>query len=379
MKKLLTIIGARPQFIKASAISRELNEKHSENIQEVVVHTGQHYDPFMSKIFFDQLSLTEPNFHLEISGGSNSFQTAGMLGKLEQVMSEVNPDAVLLYGDTNSTLAGSIAAAQLHIPLIHVEAGLRSNNKTMPEEMNRIVCDHSSTLLFAPTQTAINNLEKEGFDLNIKDNYHRDRPGVFLSGDVMFDNAIFYSEAASRDQDISEKYNIQEGRFILCTVHRPVNADDPDQLRIILQSLSDVHKETGLHVVFPVHPRTRKMISIMEPCIPPSGGVLLISPVSYFDMLWLEKSATLIITDSGGVQKEAFFFRKPCVILRSETEWKELTENGNAQLCEILPIKLVETYISMLKKDDYTWPHYFGNGQASSLICQRINEFLLTC
>jgi UDP-GlcNAc3NAcA epimerase len=333
----------------------------------------------MSTVFFDQLSLSKPDFHLEISGGSNSFQTAGMLGKLEVVMAEVKPEAVLLYGDTNSTLAGSIAASQSNIPIMHVEAGLRSYNKSMPEEMNRIICDHASTLLFAPTETAVNNLALEGFHVSYQGPFDRDHPGVVLSGDVMFDNAIYYSELASRDQTISEKYEIKEGEFVLCTVHRPVNADDPSKLSAILHSLAELHRKSGLKVVFPVHPRTRKMIATMDAQISQADGVILIPPVSYFDMLWLEKSGNLIITDSGGVQKEAFFFRKPCVILRNETEWKELVSNGNARLCEIDKDKLSKTYLEMLSNPDYTWPNFYGNANASSLICQRIDRFLSEC
>jgi UDP-GlcNAc3NAcA epimerase len=379
MKKILTVIGARPQFIKASAISRELDSNFKHSMQEIVVHTGQHYDPFMSNVFFEQLSLSKPHFNLEISGGSNSFQTAGMLSRLEGVMTEVKPDAVLLYGDTNSTLAGSIAASQLLIPIIHVEAGLRSYNKSMPEEMNRIICDHSSTLLFSPTETAVNNLALEGFQISHEGPFDKDHPGVFLSGDVMFDNAIYYSELASRDQTITEKYGLKEGSFSLCTVHRPINADDPVRLSHIMSSLVELHRQTGLQIVFPVHPRTRKMIATMDLHLSPADGVVLMPPVSYFDMLWLEKSCNLIITDSGGVQKEAFFFRKPCVILREETEWTELVANGNAVLSGIDKSLLISHYIKMLQKDSYTWPHFYGEANASSLICQRIDEFLITC
>ncbi len=379
MKKILTVIGARPQFIKASAISRELKKNYSSTIQEVIVHTGQHYDPFMSKVFFDQLSLAKPDYHLEISGGTHSFQTSGMLSKLENVMTEVQPDVVLLYGDTNSTLAGSIAASQLNIPLIHIEAGLRSYNKSMPEEMNRIICDHASTLLFSPTETAVNNLALEGFAISHQGPFDRDHPGVFLSGDVMFDNAIYYSELASRDQSITEKYGLKEGSFVLCTVHRPVNADDPKHLSAILESLVELHKTTGQSIVFPVHPRTRKMIATMDLHISQADGVHLLPPVSYFDMLWLEKSSNLIITDSGGVQKEAFFFRKPCVILRNETEWQELVDNGNARLCAINKEILLSAYLEMLKDDSYSWPAFYGDANASSLICQRINDYLFSC
>lgn len=307
--KLLTVIGARPQFIKAATVSRAIAER--DDIVEVIVHTGQHYDTNMSDVFFDDLSIPQPDHHLGIGGGRHGEMTGQMIEALESVMLVENPDLVLVYGDTNSTLAGALAAVKLHIPIAHVEAGLRSFNRRMPEEINRILTDHASDLLFAPTQTAMVNLRNEG----LGDGRAR------LVGDVMYDASLFYREKA-RAPDWAGVMRLDERDFILATVHRAENADNPVRLQNILWGLASA----GLPVVLPLHPRTRDRIATMDIAIP--IGVHVVDPVGYLEMVWLEAHCRLVATDSGGVQKEAYFFGKPCVTLREETEWVELVEVG---------------------------------------------------
>lgn len=308
--KLVDIVGARPQFVKLAPILKAINEHNATHpdrpIQEVLVHTGQHYDYQMSGVFFDELGLKPPDYHLGVGSATHGAQTGEMLRRIEEVLLKEKPDVVMVYGDTNSTLAGALAAAKLHIAVAHVEAGLRSFNRRMPEEINRILTDHISDLLFCPTETAVENLAREGFTR-----------GVHLVGDVMYDAAMQYLELAERKSPILEQLGLQPRSYALATVHRAENTDDPTRLAGILEGLRRVHS-SGVPVVMPLHPRTRRALerNHLSP-----DGIRILEPVSYLDMLVLEKHARVILTDSGGVQKEAFFFRVPCVTLRQETEW----------------------------------------------------------
>ena len=311
--KLLTVIGARPQFIKAATVSRAIAAR--QDITEVIVHTGQHYDANMSDIFFDELSIPRPDHHLGIGGGSHGAMTGRQIEAIERVLLDEKPDMVLVYGDTNSTLAGALAAVKLHIPVAHVEAGLRSFNRRMPEEINRILTDHASDLLFAPTTTAMKNLSNEGLP---SDRLH-------LVGDVMYDACLFYGTQA-RKPAWFDPLSISEGDYVLATVHRAENTDEPARLAGILQGLAGAERP----VILPVHPRTQKQIESLGLSTP--ANLHLVPPVGYLEMVWLEQNCALIATDSGGVQKEAYFHGKPCVTLRDETEWVELVELGANRL-----------------------------------------------
>lgn len=306
--KLFTVIGARPQFIKAATVSRAL-AAHYPDSREILVHTGQHYDANMSDVFFDELDIPRPGHHLGIGGGSHGQNTGRMLEKLDALMIQEKPDWVLVYGDTDSTLAGALAAAKLHIPVAHVEAGLRSFNRRMPEEINRVLTDHVADLLFAPTQLALRNLQKEG----IADSK------IHVVGDVMYDAALYYRPLARKPAWFDA---LRVGEFALCTIHRAENTDDPERMRGILAGLA----ESPLPVVLPLHPRTRKQLAQFHLNLP--NTIRVVDPVGYLEMVWLESHCRLVVTDSGGVQKEAYFHGKPCVTLRDETEWVELVELG---------------------------------------------------
>ena len=313
--KIITIVGARPQFIKAAAVSRAIEKFNSQRsgltIVEKIVHTGQHYDDNMSKVFFDELKIPRPAVNLEIGSGSHGKQTGLMLEKIEQVLLKEKPDWVLIYGDTNSTLAGALAAVKLHIPVAHVEAGLRSFNRAMPEEINRIVADSVSSLLLCPTDTAVRHLASEGIT-----------NGVYNVGDVMYDSVLFNSSLAEGQSDVLERLELKPESFFLATIHRAENTDDPARLQGILDAFAQI--ETP--IVLPIHPRTRKTLGAGLERI--GGAIRIIDPVPYLDMLMLEKASRMILTDSGGVQKEAYWFDSPCVTLRDETEWVELVEAG---------------------------------------------------
>ena len=307
--KLVTIIGARPQFIKAATVSRVIAARHS--IEEVIVHTGQHYDANMSDIFFEEMHIPKPHHHLGIGGGGHGQMTGRQLESIERVLIEEKPDYVLVYGDTNSTLAGTLAAVKLHIPVAHVEAGLRSFNRRMPEEINRVLTDHAADLLFAPTETAVTNLRAEGLPA--------DR--IKLSGDVMYDAAVFYRRLARRPAWFVER-GLREDAFLLATVHRAENTDNPVRLTGIFAGLA----QSEFPVVLPLHPRTRARIEAAGITI--ASNIHIVPPVGYLEMVWLEKACRVIASDSGGVQKEAHFHGRRCVILRDETEWVELVEAG---------------------------------------------------
>lgn len=314
MMKVITVVGARPQFIKAAAVSRVIRERYAETVQEVLVHTGQHYDENMSKVFFDELDIPHPGYNLEIAGGHHGAMTGRMLESVENVLLQEKPDWVLIYGDTNSTLAGALAAAKLHIPVAHVEAGLRSFNMRMPEEVNRILADRVSTLLFCPTETAIANLKSEGI-----------AKGVHKVGDVMYDVALYYRDRAKQQSRILYALNLIEDGFALATCHRAENTDDLNRLTEIVSALGNI-AET-IPVVLPLHPRTRKLISD-HGLAGKLGAVKISDPLSFLDMVALEQAARIILTDSGGVQKEAFFYGVPCITMRDETEWVETVTTG---------------------------------------------------
>jgi UDP-GlcNAc3NAcA epimerase len=314
---IATIVGARPQFVKVGAVSRHL--AHREGLRELVIHTGQHYDDNMSRVFFEDLDLAPPDYNLSIGSGNHGEQTGRMLEAIEKVLLEVRPNCVLVYGDTNSTLAGALAAAKLHIPVAHVEAGLRSYNRRMPEEINRVLTDHLSDLLFAPTAAAMRNLGTEGIASS----------KIHQTGDVMYDAAVLSAQRAEERSRILSTVGVQAGEYLLATLHRPDNVDRPEILRVLFDALLRI--SLLYPVVWPVHPRTRPQLAAMG--VQADDRLRLIDPVRYLDMVILEKNARLIVTDSGGVQKEAFFHRVPCVTLRDETEWVELVELGWNRLC----------------------------------------------
>lgn len=307
---ILTVVGARPQFIKAAAVSRAI--RASADFHEVMVHTGQHFDEMMSDVFFRELEIGKPEVNLAINGGSHGAMTGQMLEGIERCLMEHQPDWVLVYGDTNSTLAGALAAAKLHIPVVHVEAGLRSFNRRMPEEVNRVLTDHVSTLLLSPTMTGVRNLESEGITR-----------GVHHVGDVMYD-AMLHAQKSSRESStILSQLGLAEGRYALATIHRAENTDDPVRLQKVMSAIDET--AAGLPVVLPVHPRTRQAVERHGTKL---GSIRTIDPVGYIDMVRLLDGATVVLTDSGGLQKEAYFARRPCVTLRDETEWTETLEHG---------------------------------------------------
>jgi UDP-GlcNAc3NAcA epimerase len=358
--KIITVIGARPQFIKAGVISRILSR--IDGVEEVIVHTGQHYDASMSDIFFREFELPEPKYHLGIGGGSHGAMTGRMLESLEGLMLEEKPDAVLVYGDTNSTLAGALASAKLHIPVAHVEAGLRSFNIHMPEEINRILTDRVSCCLFCPTETAVANLRREGVD---------EWPGakVYNVGDVMYDAALFYRGRAVAGKFVAGLLERYKDGFYLATVHRQENTDDPQRLKTIISSLEAISEK--IPVVLPMHPRTRKMLGQSDLDM---KRVCCIEPVGYFDMLCLLDNCRAVFTDSGGVQKEAFFFHKPCITMRDETEWVELVEHGFNVLVSADRERIIEAERSFIvKKRDFSIPLY-GNGNAGEKIIEILTQ-----
>lgn len=358
--KILSIVGARPQFIKATVVSRAL--RSTDGIEEILVHTGQHYDINLSDVFFEELGIPEVGYNLGVGSGSHGYQTGKMLEKIEDLLLDAKPDLVLVYGDTNSTLAGALASVKLHIPVAHVEAGLRSFNRKMPEEINRVLTDHSSDILFAPTKTAVQNLQNEGIE----------EKRIHLVGDVMYDAALFYGAQAEMKSRIMEKHNLFSGQYVLATIHRAENTDDKMKLSAIIESLSMLAEKVP--VVFPIHPRTKNILDRESMMDRLSGNVKVLEPVGYLDMIMLEKNATVIATDSGGVQKEAYFYKVPCVTLREETEWVELVNSGWNQLCPPISSKdIFSTIISSTNKEGEN-VEFYGNGKASEKIACLIGK-----
>ncbi len=345
--KVLTVVGARPQFIKAAPVSQELRKVAT----EVLVHTGQHFDANMSDVFFEELRIPKPDYHLGIGGGSHGAMTGAMLAKLEEVIQREKPDWVLVYGDTNSTMAGGLAAAKLHVPVAHVEAGLRSFNRQMPEEINRVLTDHLSTLLFAPTDTAVRHLSNEGIT-----------EGVHQVGDVMYDATLMFKPRAEERLDRLDALGLMPGGFALATVHRAENTDDPQRLGAILSALG----ELSLPVVWPMHPRTRKQLHAFGLTLP--EHIRMVEPVGYLDMLLLESRARVILTDSGGVQKEACFLRVPCLTLRDETEWTETVSAGWNVLVDADPARIAEAMRTLGSPAEPL--RAFGDGQAAARIAR---------
>jgi len=377
MKKILNVVGARPQIIKAAALSRAIKNLYFNKIQDIIVHTGQHYDYNMSQIFFEELEISEPHINMNVGSGTHASQTAQIMIKTEEILKTEQPDLVVVYGDTNSTLAVSITAAKLHYPVAHIEAGLRSFNKTMPEEINRITCDHVSTLLFAPTETAMKNLQNEGFKLNNNPPFNIDNPVIYLSGDIMFDNALYYSNKA-KSPNILNKI---KGDFILLTIHREQNTDNLDNLKQILELIIHITNKFKVNIVFPVHPRTAKAIALYLPeamtLLNKNPLIHLIEPLSYLEILSLLKKCRLVMTDSGGLQKEAYFMQKPCIILRSETEWIEIVNEGAAKITDIDIVKVNDALNYYLNNSyTFTFKPLFGIGKTAEFICDKILEFL---
>ena len=349
--KLVTILGARPQFIKAAPVSRALKN----DLQEFLLHTGQHYDYEMSQLFFEELELAEPDVNLGIQSSTQGEQTGKMLAGIEAVLLDEQPDAVLVYGDTNSTLAGALAGVKLQIPVFHIEAGLRSFNMTMPEEINRILTDRVSDLLFCPTPTAVDNLGAEGI-----------QEGVYLTGDVMYDAAIYNIGLAEIKSDILERLDLTPGDYYLATVHRPANTDHEVNLGNIINTFGTL----DLDLILPLHPRTNKALS--RHGIPIPENIKAIDPVGYLDMLILEKNARAILTDSGGIQKEAYIFGVPCVTLREDTEWWETVDAGWNKLVGADPDLILKAVRNPAVPVDR--PDLFGDGKAAEKIAELIKE-----
>ena len=354
--KILTVIGARPQFIKASVVSAAI--KNTTGLSEEIIHTGQHFDANMSNIFFDQLGIPKPHYQLDINSGSHGAMTGRMLEAIEKICLESKPDRLMVYGDTNSTLAGALAASKLHIPVAHIEAGLRSFNMRMPEEINRILTDQVSDILFCPTETAVKNLKNEGFD---------QKPVQVLNvGDVMQDSSMFFAERALKGEALKD---VPESNFIVATLHRAENTDDPIRLKAIVDALNYIHQHI-LPVVLPLHPRTQKVVKSLGLKL----EMQVLEPVGYLEMIWLLKHCNAVVSDSGGVQKEAFFFKKPCITMRDQTEWVELIENGVNVLAGADTQKIIEFTQSMLGKEILDPLNLYGGGEASN----KIVKFLAT-
>jgi len=377
--KIVTVIGARPQIIKAAALSRAIKNNFSNTIHEIIIHTGQHYDANMSQVFFDELGIPQPNYNLKIGSAAHGVQTARMIEGIEEILLDEKPDYLVLYGDTNSTLAGAIAASKIHIPIVHIEAGLRSFNKKMPEEINRIMCDHSSSLLFSPTVTGYNNLIKEGFSESNRKPFTADKPGIFHCGDVMYDNSLHFKEVALEKSEVLSENNLESGKFILGTIHRNNNTDEPERLTAIFKSILRISADFDIDVVLPLHPRTSNLLEKnldgeVFNSLKQSTRIKMIAPVSFLDMIALESNCKLVMTDSGGVQKEAYFFEKPCIILRSETEWKEIVEEGAAIVVDADENKIFAAFDYFFEYDNMSFPSIFGDGKAAEFICETMLE-----
>ncbi len=356
MRKIITVVGARPQFIKAATLSRQFPKI---GIEEKIIHTGQHFDSNMSEVFFEEMEIPRPAYHLEINNLTHGAMTGRMLEGIEKILLKEKPDGMLVYGDTNSTLAGALAAVKLNIPVIHVEAGLRSFNMEMPEEINRILTDRISSLLFCPTDVAVENLKNEGFE--------HFPAQIIKNGDVMQDAALYYASKAENKSQILQK--IGKEKFVLATIHRQENTDHPEKLKNIVEGLNQIHRQ--IRVIVPLHPRTRKILQQLS--IVPEFTI--IEPVGYFDMLMLEKSCELVITDSGGVQKEAFFFSKHCITLREQTEWTELVENGFNILVGSNIEKLLQAFSVLQNKKSNFSINLYGNGHAAEIAVKEIADF----
>jgi UDP-GlcNAc3NAcA epimerase len=360
LKKIATIIGARPQFIKAAAVSRIIQK--NEDMREIIIHTGQHFDHNMSSLFFQEMNIPIPDYNLEVNNLTHGAMTGRMIEKIEEVLLVERPDWVMVYGDTNSTLAGALAAAKLDIRIAHVEAGLRSFNMKMPEEINRILTDRISNVLFCPTENAVQNLHKEGFtEFNCR---------IHQVGDVMYDAALYYGAMSAQRSDILRRLELTTGKYILCTIHRQENTDNRENLKSIIAALNEINHD--LPVILPLHPRTKKILDqhqIVTEFDP-------IEPVGYFDILELMKNCKLVMTDSGGMQKEAYFFEKYCITLRKETEWLELVNHGYNFLASSDPLKILSLYKDIMARNVMQQKtSLYGNGDASVKIVELLRVF----
>jgi len=377
--KILTVIGARPQIIKAAALSRAINNGFSDRIEEKILHTGQHYDANMSAVFFDEMGIPRPHFNLNTGSGKHGVQTAKMIAGIEEVLENETFDAIVLYGDTNSTISGAVAASKLHLPIVHIEAGLRSFNMAMPEEINRIVCDNLSTVLFAPTQTAVDNLRREGF-LSSKATFaDGNRRHVFHSGDIMYDNSLYFARIADEKTDILRRLGLEDEKFVLATIHRDNNTDNPERLTAIAEALLEI-TERGYKIVLPLHPRTKKLLpqNLSEDDyrrITSNPDILIIPPVSFFEIIVLERHASLIMTDSGGLQKEAYFFRKPCLILRPETEWVEIVEQCAGIITDADKELIVRSFDEYIDTEPQ-FPPLFGDGHSAEFMLDKTLDII---
>ena len=371
--KIVTIIGARPQFIKAAVVSRAISYfnkcviSNSLRVTEVIVHTGQHYDRNMSDVFFEEMNIPKPNRFLDINGLSHGAMTGQMMEKIESVLVEEQPDFVLVYGDTNTTLAGALAAAKLHIAVAHVEAGLRSFNRKMPEEINRVLTDHMANFLFCPTKQSVENLKAEGIiDAKVKADENQfseiHNPRVCLVGDVMFDAALYYKEHARKPQRVLPE------QFILATIHRAENTDNSVRLKSIFDGFEKIVKEVP--IILPLHPRTRQAIETLD--LKTSDSIKIIDPVSYLEIIYLLENCILVMTDSGGLQKEAFFFKKPCITLRDETEWVELVEHGYNFLAGASAEYIFRAYKNAIGKNYNFNLELYGDGKAGERIVKSL-------
>lgn len=378
--KLLNIVGARPQIIKASAISRAIASHFPDRFDEIIVHTGQHYDHELSEVFFDELEIRLPHYNLQVGSGRHGRQTGLIMERIEDVIINEKPDFVIIYGDTNSTLAAALAASKQHYPVVHIEAGMRSFNKTMPEELNRIMADHASTLLFAPTNAAFKNLMAEGFRPENMAPYTINNPRIFLTGDIMYDNSLFYADLAERKKkNFLEGMGLSDDSYVLVTIHRDMNTDDIGRLTSIFTTLRDLSEQKDMPMVMPLHPRTMIALRNKAPEIYESLSdhklIRMIRPASFLEMTLLEMKARLIITDSGGVQKESHFFSRPCIVLRKETEWVELVKNGTVKLADADPKRITEAWeYFMNNKESLQYPAFYGDGKAAIAILKEITE-----
>lgn len=377
-KTIVALTGARPQIIKHSAIERTVQNHFTDKINLVTIHSGQHYSPEMSAVFFEEMGISQPDINLNAGSASHAIQTAIMMQKLDEYLDGHHCDAFLVYGDTNSTLAGALVASKRQIPVIHIEAGLRSFDKSMPEEINRIMTDHVSSLLFCPTKTAVSNLIKENI-------YHTDKgtmnhPAVFECGDIMYDNSLHFAEMASKQSRVLSINELTPDTYILSTIHRDSNTDNKHNLSAIFKAFLVIIEKNDIPIVLPLHPRTKKMMEkLLEEElrneIYSEKRLKIIDPVGFIDMIALEKDAALILTDSGGVQKEAYFFKKAAVILRPHTEWVEIVERGCATLAGAAGHKIINDVEMFLGNKDYLeFPEIFGDGNAAEFILSKIVE-----
>lgn len=373
-KNIVAFIGARPQIIKHSAIERAVKDHFLDRINLITIHSGQHYSAEMSDIFFEEMGIDPPHLNLNVGSSSHALQTAIMMEKLDHYLEQNPCDAFLVYGDTNSTLAGALVASKRHIPVVHIEAGLRSFDKMMPEEINRIMTDHVSSLLFCPTKAAIHNLKNESV---VHHEVGRiNQPAVFYCGDIMYDNSLYFSNVSRGKTNFTDQLHLIDNQYILATVHRESNTEDPKKLASIFRAFLRITKETELKIVLPLHPRTKKAIKLLPNEIiqnlEKDSSIQIIEPVGFLEMIALEKYAKMIVTDSGGVQKEAYFFQKPAIILRPNTEWVEIVQNGCAQTVDTDIDKIIQAVHYYLTKGNLQFPAVFGDGNAAQFILSKI-------